>query len=409
MRKIFGLAALGILSLGISAQVPAPSAAPLPHGFVLRAVEGGRFADNLRLEDIQLSEDGRVQNIDALVLVKNNQVERKEGLVPVIPETARRITLVFYLTHFTPQVEEALKRVLVQDVKAEDKLQVRTLKGFYTLGGNALEVKSRDALAKELAAVVRRDTEACTSVYDEMLTSLKQMDDAFRGVRSGGLLEMRGWSSSQFMIISDAVDRFIPRYRQRLEELEHLRAFEPILGGVAAEENQPQIGQNSTVLFYEHTFRPELSMDLIEAIYRVFQVNPKHRTELEAVTKVIQTRAVPDPPALQKTFTNVNEQLNVIEIPVDTPATVGAAKMNPVGEEFYAAFAQLARATGGTVVSGLNPAEAYSKVGDGLGTYYLLYYQPANAAKDGNFRTVNVLVRNRPAILSYCRGYYAAR
>jgi len=409
MRKTIGLAALGILSLGISAQVPAPSTAPLPSGFVLRAVEGGRFVDDLRLEDVQLSEDGRAQNVDALVLVKNSQVERKEGLVPVIPETARRITLVFYLTHFTPQVEEALKRVLVQDVRAEDRLQVRTLKGFYTMGGNALEVKSREALAKELAAVVRRDTEACTSIYDDMLTSLKLMDDAFRGVRSGGLVEMRGWNSSQFMIISDAVDRFIPRYRQRLEELEHLRSFEPILAGVADEENRPQVGQNSTVLFYEHAVRPELSMDLIEAMYRVFQVNPKHRTELEAVTKIIQTKALPDPPALQKTFTHANEQLNVIEIPADNPPTVGAAKMNPMGEEFCTAFSQLARATGGTVVSGLNPAEAYSKIGDGLGTYYLLYYQPTNTAKDGAFRTVHVLLRNRAAELSYCRGYFAGR
>jgi hypothetical protein len=405
MRKIVGLAALGILSLGISAQVPAPSTAPLPPGFVLRAVDGGRFVDDLRLEDILLSEDGRAQNIDAVVLVKNNQVERKEGLVPVIPETSRRITLVFYLTHFTPQVEEALKRVLDRDIRPEDKLQVRTLKGFYTLGGNALEVKSREALAKELAAVVRRDTEACTSVYDDMLTSLKLMDDAFRGVRSGGLVELRGSNS----IMSDAVDRFIPRYRQRLEELERLRAFDPILAGVAAEENQTRVGQNSVILFYEHAVRPELSLDLIEAIYRVFQVNPKHRTELEAVTKIVQSKVLPDPPALQKTFTNVNEQLNVIDIPADTPPTVGAARMNPVGEEFYAAFAQLARATGGTVVSGLNPAEAYNKIGDGLGTYYLLYYQPTNAAKDGAFRTVHVLLRNRAAELSYCRGYYAGR
>jgi len=299
--------------------------------------------------------------------------------------------------------------VLVQDVRAEDKLQVRTMKGSYTLGGNALEVKSRDALAKELAAVVRRDTEACTAVYDDMLTTLKQMDDAFRGVRSGGLLEMRGWNSSQFMIISDAVDRFIPRYRQRLEELERIRSFEPIMAGVAAEEGLPLTGQNSTVLFYEHTVRPELALDMIEAIYRVFQVNPKHRAELEAVTKVIQTKALPDPPALQKTFTDVHEQLNVIEIPADAAPTVGAAKMNPVGEEFYTAFTQLARATGGAVISGLDPAAAYGKIGDGLATYYLLYYQSANAAKDGAFRTVHVLLRNRAAELSYCRGYYAVR
>jgi hypothetical protein len=409
MRKIVGLAALGILSLAISAQVPAPSTAPLPSGFVVRAVEGGRFVDDLRLEDMQLSEDGRVQSIDALVLVKNNRVERKEGLVPVIPETSRRITLVFYLTHFTPRVEEALKRVMVQDVRAEDTLQVRTMKGFYTLGGNALEVKSRDALAKELAAVVRRDTEACTSIYDDMLTALKLMDDAFRGTRSGGLVELRGWNSSQLMMISDAVDRYIPRYRQRLEELERLRSFEPILAGAAAAEIQPRAGLNSTILFYEHPLRPELSLDLIDAIYRVFQINPKHRTELEAVTKVIQTKALPDPPALQKILTNANEQLSLIDIPADSPATVGAAKMNPVGEEYYSAFVQLARATGGTVVSGLNPAEAYDKIGESLGTYYLLYYQPTNTAKDGAFRTIRVLARNRVAELNYCRGYYAGR
>jgi hypothetical protein len=404
MRKIIGLAAWGLLSLGMFAEVPPTET--LPVALVLRAMDTGRFADDLKLEEISLSEDGRPQTVEALVLVRNGETERREGLVPEVPETARSISLIFYLTRFRPRVEEALKSAINVYLRPGDRLQIRTLKAAYTMSPYALDVKSKEALVREVTSIVRRDTEACSSVYDDILTSLKLLSNAFRGSKSGELLELRGRNSQEYLQISDALDRQLPRYRQRLEDLERLRSFDPLMAGIAAEENQPRTARNSTVLFYEHPLRPELSFELLSALYKVFQANAKILAEVDAVTQIIQSEAVPDAQSMQRAFIRADEQLSVIDIPA-TVEEAGQATMQPVGEKYFSVFAQLARATGGTVESGGDAASAFQKIADRLGAYYLLYYQPANTARDGAFRTVRVVLKNRACDLDYRRGYYA--
>jgi len=406
MRKIIGLAAGGLLSLGMFAQ--GPSTETLPSALVLRATEAGRFADDLKLEEISLSEDGRPQSVEALVLVRNGEIERREGLVPEVPETARAITLVFYLTRFRPSVEEALKSAINACLRPGDKLRVRTLTAAYTMSPYALDVKSKESLVREVTSIVRRDTEACTSVYDDILTALKLLYNAFRGSKSGELLELRGRNSQEYLQISDAIDRQLPRYRRRLEDLERLRSFDPLMAGVAAEEYQPQAARKSTIFFYEHPLRPEFSLELLSALYKVFQANAKIQAEVDVVTRIIQSDAVPDPQSMQKAFVRADEQLFLIDIPA-TVEDAGLATLNPVGEKYFSVFAQLARATGGSVESGDDAASGFQKIADRLGAYYLLYYQPANTTRDGAFRTVHLLLKNRACDLDYRRGYYAVK
>ncbi|MFH2041171.1 MAG: hypothetical protein ABIJ35_01490, partial [Acidobacteriota bacterium] len=81
----------------------------------VRVYSKGDVIDNLKIEDFELYDDGKLQKIDALYFLKHSEITRMESReelpdnLPVIqPDTQRHFVLIFQMMKYLPEVGEAL-------------------------------------------------------------------------------------------------------------------------------------------------------------------------------------------------------------------------------------------------------------------------------------------------------------
>jgi hypothetical protein len=66
----------------------------------VRVFKGDAFVDGVTIADFEVYEDGKLQTIDAVYLVKKTLVERKEENTAFVPDTGRHFYLYFELTEY---------------------------------------------------------------------------------------------------------------------------------------------------------------------------------------------------------------------------------------------------------------------------------------------------------------------
>ena len=76
-------------------------------------------------------------------------------------------------------------------------------------------------------------------------------------------------------------------------------------------------------------------------------------------------------------------------------------------EDIYSAFRQMADATGGITESSANPFMLFKSAVESSENYYLLYYTPLNYRKDGQFKNIQVKVKNADFRIIHRAGYFA--
>lgn len=405
MRKIFAAAVLAVLSVGAAGPALAQEEnAPVLSGLPVRASAAGKALDDLGFVDFELSVAGRKVPLDAVVFVRDNAVERREGPTYVEPPDRRRIDLVFGLTHFSAGLEAALKDFMLNKFRPGDELTVRTPRTTYTLSPYALEAKSREALAQEVAAAVRSDIESVTRLYDDILTNLRQLAVVFGGSRSGAAIMIK-LTSGATGPVSEAMDRQIPRYRASFERLIALRHPDNLMKEQTGEDapgpawNGPRI----TLLFFEHAFLPVLPQDIMTTLLQVYQErNPKLLEDIQALDRAFQNAVLPDETRLKRFFGRGGGQLYLFDIPAKVE-DAGLGEMKPFAEEFFAVEAGIAVTSGGMAVAPGDPAVDLPKIMDLLGTYYILFYKPRPQAKDegAGALAISVGLKRRTADLTY--------
>ncbi len=411
MRKIFVPAVLAVLALGVAAPVRGQEAnAPVPSGIVVRATQEGKVLDDLGFVDFELSIGGRKVPLEAMAFVRDNTVERREGPNFVEPPDRRRIDLIFGVTHFSPGLETALRDFMLNAFRPGDELTIRTPRATYTLSPYALEAKSREALAQELTAAVRADIEGVTRLYDDILSNLRQLAVAMGGSRSASAIELRLMTGSGQ--VAEAMDRQIPRYRASFERLLALRHPDNLMRERAGEASSGPAwnGPQFTLLFWEHTFLPVLSNDIMTSLLRVYQArNPKLREDLEALDTAFRNVAIPDETRMKRFFGRDGETLFLFDIPAKVE-DAGLGQMQPSGEEFFAQTAGICTVTGGYGIAPGDLTVDVPKVMGLLGTYYILFFKPLPSAKDQGTGAlaISVGLKRRTADLTYPQYVYTS-
>ena len=90
MRKgifIFGILFLILFSSGQEIQEQATA---INIEIPVRVFKGNKFIDNLTINDFEVFEDGKLQKIEAVYLIKERQVKREESEKPFYPEIKKR-------------------------------------------------------------------------------------------------------------------------------------------------------------------------------------------------------------------------------------------------------------------------------------------------------------------------------
>ena len=373
------------LAISAAASGPAPAlpAQDLQHAVSVvnievpvRVFRGDDFVEGLGLGDFEVFEDGKPQRIEAVYLVKKTGIEKKEEKETAFaPDVSRRFVLVFELQDYLPKIGDALGEFFEQVIAPGDRLHVVTPLRTYNFKDESFSRVSRRRMADQLEGLLKNDLAFGNAEHRSLmkhLTDIFSMDVEF-DIKQSMYMETAG-------ILRDlkSLDE------RRLESLaEFLKGTE---------------GQKHVFLFYQKELIPVLpGLDAFA------------RSELD---KEIAFDAV----KIRQTFSDASISVHFLFV-TNRPAMhdeLDVGRMAPLRVELmdqssgiFAAFLEVARATGGIADSSANPLASFRKAVTASENYYLLYYSPSDRRADGRFRRINVRVKGRGLRITHRDGYYA--
>lgn len=433
------LASWAVALLLLLAAVPSPSQAPpqpaqapqpaQPAPTTLPAVrselvqldvtvtgEDGRNVAGLTARDFVLLEDGRPQALSHFAVGGRPGVETAEpaptppagaAVVPAPPATrpmpqaprGRYIVLLVDDLHTAqanlPQAQEALRRFVREQVAADDRVAVVSTSGsggvFQDFTGDSqalvraisrlrsryepVEALGRPYLSEHQAELIDRgDVEALRVATEELL----QIDD-YMGEE---LAKTQAYNQARRMVVE---------MTQR--SARSLSVIESVVRGLS-----PLAGRKVVVLASDGFL---IGLGALEtSAFDVRQISDA-ATRAGVVLYALDTRGlIAEPPGGAASF----QGPGVLRAP-GARASLQARSVEALRQGMNA----LAVDTGGFLVKNSNDLD------QGLGrilrdneTYYLLAYEPANSARDGRFRKIQVRLRSRPGLKLRTRsGYFA--
>jgi hypothetical protein len=127
----------------------------------VRVFKGDTFIDHLKMKDFEVYEDGVLQDIAAIYLVRKSDIERQElaktDPPPVPPQTKRHFVLTFDVINWLPRIKEAMDHLFRHVLQPEDSLIVSTPIKTYRLTQAAIQRKTKEKICSELTGLLRHD------------------------------------------------------------------------------------------------------------------------------------------------------------------------------------------------------------------------------------------------------------
>jgi len=141
----------------------------------VRVLKGGSFVADLSIEDFELYEDKVQQKIDAVYLIMESSVKKKELPQteptlesPVQPDISRNFVLVFELNKYTQKIAGTIDYFFEKVIKQGDSLIVMTQMKSYNLSKEALSRLPREECASQLKSKVKKDSALGSAEYHRL-------------------------------------------------------------------------------------------------------------------------------------------------------------------------------------------------------------------------------------------------
>jgi len=369
------------------------------------------FVEDLKLEDFELLEDGVPQIIDAVYLIRENEMARKEETKAFAPHLPRHFYFLFQVTNYDPRFKQMIDYFFESVLRPDDTLTIMTPLGNYALSRRALKPKPKPRPSLDMQKVVRKDATQGSGDYNGLvrdLTRLVRSISAVGGVEGEARMNTAIDSDSMQGSFSDVrnVAPLLGSYRATLEKLEGLRVFEEKKLMAFASQMKRLPGEKTVFFFYEREFRPEISDRILGQMMQRFQDEPGIIGDLQDLFQFYQRHVTLNTERIARVFADSSTLLHFIFIRRD-PGTASGIRMREQSEDVFQVFSEVARTTGGVIDNSQNPAQAFKTAYRHTGTYYLLYYSPEGIASSGGFRTITVKVKGKDLTISHRRGYIA--
>lgn len=355
----------------------------------VRVFKGDAFVDNLTLDDFEVYEDGKLQKVEAVYLVKKMDIQKEEGK-KLAPQVSRTFVLLFQMTDYLPEVEDALDYFFDEVIMPQDNLIVVTSMRTYNLRGSALEFKTKQEVSEQLKGIVRRDAEIGGSQYRNLI---RELEDNMLGD-----LEL---------------DQKLFLYSQTLKSLEDLRYVDEKKLLEFADFLKEKEGQKYVFLFYQKELLPQIDTSTLNQLMSLSQDRQDTLQQLSDLF-ALYSREVPfKVDMVKKVYADSSISIHFLFL-TKTQTTLSVTsmrrsfmQMRERSEDIYSAFKEMARATGGLADSSADAASSFQRAVDAAETYYLLYYTPENYTKDGKFREIKVKIKNTGYRILHRAGYFA--
>ncbi|MCJ7682303.1 MAG: VWA domain-containing protein [Candidatus Aminicenantes bacterium] len=364
----------------------------------VRVMEGGQFVDNLTIEDFQVFEDGTPQTLDALYVIRNGDVARKEDSRDFQPPLRRHFILLFQLLSYHPRLADVVTYFFNNVYRPGDTLTIQTVQKSYNLSESAMELRSKEELAKDLINLIRKDTLVGSSAYNTLIRELRRI---VVQISAGGSLD----GTTSAMDGSMNLELLFPRYKENLEKLEEMRVIDDRTFIQFAQSVKKQPGRKYVFLFYEREFRPEINQSDLNRMASNYQDKPQIMSHLQDLFQLYSRSPSLDSDQISRVFGDSNITFNLMFINKE-PEQVPGIYMREQSEDVYSAFSSLAKETGGIVDASMNPEPSFRKAVDSAVNYYILYYRPQSTASQGTYCQIRVLIPDKNYTVLHRPGYF---
>lgn len=405
MKKLIILIVILMLAIMLFSQVEQHAVTVTNVGVTVRILDNNQFVKHLTIDDFELYEDGILQDIEAMYLVSSTNIERQDTPKKFYPNLNRHFYLLFQITDYNPQLEEAVDYFIHHIIQPGDTLDIWTPEKKYNLSSKALQTLPKEQIASEMKKIIRKDVQVGASYYRELMRDLKMLVRTISSTVGGTGSSIVGFetdsTSSQF-----GLEVLLPRYRQALYKIENLRLFDENNFIQFANLMKSQQGENFVYYFYQREYRPEISASVFNTTQSIFQSHPEIMDQFQELFQYYYRKITFDPGKIREAFANSQILFNFIFMN-KIPESVSGIYMREQSEDIYKALSEAAKATGGCVDTSQNPGIGFKKALNRSDDYYLLYYSPKNYMRDGRFKNIEVKVKDNDYKVIHRLGYFA--
>jgi len=375
-----------------------------------RIFDGDTFVDTLTIDDFELYEDGKLQKIEAVYLIKKKSIERREENRRFNPMTSRQFFLWFQISEYMPRIREAIEHFFANVFIPGDSLVVVTPLKAYNLRAEALALRSVEEITEQLCGIIREDTVSGNLEYRAQLRDLNEivrLMEAKAGEREDPAQAFTDEVLADFSVFNTgSLEEIVQMYTIVMKNLESLRKMDEQMLLDYAEYLKNKEGQKHIFLFYQREFLPRVDANTLTEYLAQYQDQPALQFELSNLFETYNRDVPIDVERVKQAFADSSLAIHFMFL-MNTADLTPGLQLQERSEDIYGVFKQMADATGGVSESSGNPGWAFKRIADAFENYYLLYYSPQNYVGDGKFREIRVRIKNANYRITHRAGYIA--
>lgn len=358
--------------------------------------------DNLTIEDFEVYEDGQLQDVIAVYLIKKTKIEREEtgpkeeeAGIKFAPEVSRNFVLLFEIREYLPKIGTAMEYFFKEVFLPGDTLKVVTPIKTYDFNVKALERFTGKEIAKELIGQLRKDMKVCTAEYRSLLNDFENLMEFARTAPA------------------DMKDLVRKMYSDILTKLRNLRYLDEKKLLYFTDFLKNTEGPKHVFFFHQKLIVPVMKLSLDYTIEDLEDFEAYLSFDEKKVKQAFSDSSI-SVHFIYLTKTSGMDLVNQEGVSVTskglldtTPTTMPFIEMQDLSASFFSVFKEIAQATGGTVYSSANAAASFKKAVNASENYYLLYYAPKNYRADGKFKKIKVKIKGKNYRITHRAGYIA--
>ncbi len=371
MRKYTILFAVLILGIAILAQEIQQEAVAINIEVPVRVYKGNNFVDDLTINDFEVYEEGVLQKIEAVYLIKEAAIKREDRPEPEQiksePEVSRHFLFLFEITDYLPKIKEALDEFFSNVIVPGDSLLVVTPLKTYNLKDDAFAKLPKDKMAELLNEKVREDVIKGNADYKSLIKELSSP------LNSGEV------------------------YKNILRQLRDYKQFDEQGLLQSAEYLKGISGQKHVFLFYQKEGIP-VSRDM--SIFDRVELRKDITFDEDKIREAFSDSSI------SVHFLYITKE-NRAAYNLSDPRAMRGMELFDQSASIFGAFKKIAQVTGGITESSQNISWSFNQAVKASENYYLLYYKPQNYVADGEFKKIKVSVKGKNYRVIHRSGYIA--
>jgi hypothetical protein len=420
MKKVMLFSSIIFISLALFSQQIKEEATVINIEVPVRVFSGKTFIDNLTIDDFEVFENGKRQSIEAVYFVKKRSVERSQEKKRFAPKTARNFFLFFELSQYQPKIGDAIEYFVHNVLSPGDSLSIVTSMKTYRMKNIAFEVTSREEIAKQLIKIVRRDTLTGNAEYRFMIDEIAGMAQSLTQYMGQARLTIGGIEDGLVdnitMPITDlsasnppatrSFEEALNLYENYIFKLENLRKVSQEKMLNFAEHLRQKEGQKYVTIFYQKEFIPQVDPKIVNQALSLFQDSPIILQTLANIIDFYRREIQIDLELIKQTYADCSISIHFLFLTLPQEPQYGVHFADH-SEDIFSAFQEMAFSTGGFIDSSARADILFKAAVEASENYYLLYYSPTSYSADGEFKEIQVKVKNKDYRISHRAGYFA--